>query len=301
VAEDVGRRGVQRWWYFYKGAIWQGTLGLWHAIDLLAGVGLVATVVFIVGVGITLAAVLNVAWLFAAFCAVLSLVVLVGAYRMWSRVEIALVSAQDELESPETLPDAIPDDHRMELQAVAEGIERYLDLERQVRYHSPGRDGNPPVARSFRTHFPDLCEQFDQWDKQVVLLDASRRRMSEWVETELAKQGVTHFGPLGHHIAGRIEHVRTGSLEWTESEGWLWVAGFAIIDLRPGDQVEELKEPFDSVVTAASDRTEALLLQADRVIVDGMKRDLHAQLENIRATHVIRGECELCGRTTSSP
>jgi hypothetical protein len=74
--------------------VWAGAVGVWRSVSLLAGIGLVTLGTIIVGVGVALAAALNIAWLFAAAFALLVVVVVVGSYRVWSETDNRLRALQ---------------------------------------------------------------------------------------------------------------------------------------------------------------------------------------------------------------
>lgn len=294
--KQIARRGPRRWWRYWCEVIYEGAVGIWRSISLLFGIGLVTLFALVLVTGAALAAIFNVAWLIAAAFVALLVAVLIGGYRTWSSAEHRWVDATDQLHaatSAEQEP-AIPDAHRVELQEIAAGMETYLVRERPVRYHPPGKDGSAPLATSFRTHFPDLANLLDLWDKLVNQIERSRERMRQYVLAELAKRQITYYGPLAAVVAERIEVDGLDKLEWSESEGQLFITGFAIARLSSGADLEELKRPLNEVLAAARESTEALLLRSDRELIDKARSLVRDQLERIRAMHVIRGRCDLC-------
>jgi hypothetical protein len=63
------------------------------------GIGLLGLLAAIVGGGVVLAAVFNIAWFFAVAFALSFALALVGGYRVWSRTEDHYVKAKADLET----------------------------------------------------------------------------------------------------------------------------------------------------------------------------------------------------------
>lgn len=196
--------------------------------------------------------------------------------------------------SSESVAPPIPEAHRQELQAIAKGMERYLRLERPVRYHPPGEDGTLILKESFRTHFPELSKELDDWNVFVELLDGCQTAMEDWISAEARRRGISYQGPVPSIVAVAAERENISNLTWSEAEGFLWVGGCAIVPVAPDDDREALKRPFESLLAAVPACTRARNLRAMRKRADALESDLLAALQRIQAKHVIRSRCDLC-------
>jgi hypothetical protein len=188
---------------------------------------------------------------------------------------------------------AVSDQHREQLQSIAEGVERYIHLERKVRYHPPGQDGLMPVALSFRAHFAGVVRMLDQWDELMPQLDTARQALEDWIEARAEAQCITYYGPLPNVLRNLIEH--NGTLSWRHEESFLWLGGHAILQAGQGADLPALEKPVEDLLISAalSDPCNALL---DLVLlVEDARGQILTSLQDIRAKHVIRGRCELCG------
>jgi hypothetical protein len=187
----------------------------------------------------------------------------------------------------------VSDPHRDQLQSIAEGIERYIHLDRKVRYHPPGQDGAMPVALSFRAHFPRIVRMLDQWDELMPQLDGARQALEDWIQTEAEAQAITYHGPLPYVLRNLIEH--NGTLSWRHEESFLWLGGHAVLQAGQGVDLPALKKPVEDLLISAalSDPSKALLDVV--LLVEDARGQILTGLQDIRAKHVIRGRCELCG------
>jgi hypothetical protein len=208
-----------------------------------------------------------------------------------AQAQAALNAAIDRAQA--TNEPAVPEGHRIELQRVAAGMERYLELERPVRYHPPGGDGSRAVANAFRTHFPDLALLLDEWTDAVQRIETSRTDMRDRLGAEMHERGDKPSGPLHAVIADALEQDRIEKLTWSAFKGALWMSGFVVVGIRDSD-IEALKRPLNELIARAQGTTEALLLRADREALEFRREEIRDHLELIRAKHVIRGRCELC-------
>ena len=86
-------KGSARAFGYLGDVVWAGTVDLWRSIQRVQGIGLVGTIVAIIGGGVALAKIFNVAWFVAAAFVVQFLLSFAGGYRVWSKTDKDLVEA----------------------------------------------------------------------------------------------------------------------------------------------------------------------------------------------------------------
>jgi len=353
----ITHRGPRRAAQYFSEVVWAATVDLWRSIQFLWGLGLVGLVAVILSGGVTLAAIFNIAWFFAAAFALLFAMVLVGGFRVWSRLESAYLKATVDLEASTSTQPAVPKKHRLELQALARGLADDVNMKIKVRYkpppiprdrlrwfREPSADPKPlagpdtPVAQAFRAYFPDVAGLLDEWDELFFgpVFDA----LEHWV---LSEATMATFGSVFHALEDEekarskmrapgdppiflgegyerfsrlvAEAVCSGTTttasgrgreKLATGRGWIWrevpdgdlyVGSVRFAKVSPADDVEALKKSFDDLLAAARNSDEGGALRAQCNRQDGVSRELRDQLSRISASHVIRGQCDLCSGT----
>jgi hypothetical protein len=193
----------------------------------------------------------------------------------------------------------VPEAHRVELQEIAAGLMESISLERRASYHPPRRAGTQPVAQSFRVHFPPVARMLDEWDALVAEADAARKAVVDWATAEAQARaeaaGLTVYGPIGYIAADLVERNQTPvGFRWHEADGWLSLAGSAIVQVSPGDDPEKLRRPFDELLVDAFATDDGATLRKLRVRLDNAKAQIAEALERLKVMHVIHGQCDLC-------
>jgi hypothetical protein len=208
--------------------------------------------------------------------------------KAWIRATIEALRT-GTIEPPEPAPE-IPEKHREELQAIADGLDNRLTLERRSVYAPRSGSGTQPVAQSFRAHFPKLTGTLDERDQLVDELEQAREAMQSWVGEN---SSASLLGPLTWAIQHVVE--RGGdALPWVETDYLMLGPAFAMIKITDDVDLDAFKRPYDEMLEAARDSDEGATLRRARLRLDAANATLHTELERIKAFHVIRGRCDLC-------
>jgi hypothetical protein len=173
----------------------------------------------------------------------------------------------------------VPEAHRLELQAIAAGLEQgSMPLERKASYHPPGQDGTQPLAQSFRTHFPALARMLDEWDRLIAEFDTAKRSMWAWMGEEWGDRSFPYPPTL---VYSQIAECGGDSLPWVETD-WLMLDGLGIVQITEGIDLDEVKRPYDDFLDEALSTNHAAELRRLRARVDAAQQTIREQLELIQ-------------------
>ena len=213
-----------------------------------------------------------------------------GERLAWCRNALSASSAGTPIVAP--LKPKVPEAHRLELQAIAEGLQTgALAYERAASYHPPSKDGTVLVADSFRTHFPALARMLDEWDGRLLKLEQGKHELWHWID-EHWDDRADPSPPVV--LYGHVVEAGQTALPWVINDWLMLGPGHGIAQITDGRDVDAVKRPYDELLAEVLATDLARELRAARQRVDQAKAIINQQLDFIQAQHAIRGTCDLC-------
>jgi len=274
---------------FWGEAISTGIRWAWGVLDGIAR--LVTVVVLLAAVALPSFLTHRPAWESLGVAGMLLLAIFAeGSYRVWRTADEQLVGDEDESQG-----EPVSDEHRKDLQAIAEHL---LEGVKPTDIASFLADGDERVnlAIAFTEHFPKVSQRVIDWGRLIEAREAGRQVLRDWVAEQLSEAGVTGVASgVPGYIAREAEFPEPRfSVDEQTSEVRIGGSVTLAFSLAPAsdrkEKVAALRELFHRVTAQPA---HARISKA-RLEMKSIQIPLIEDLELVRDKTVIRGRCKLC-------
>lgn len=207
----------------------------------------------------------------------------------------------------------VSDEHREELQIIAASVSGGIKGEWNTLYRmdgvmtyparwSSGRKISPQVAeRSFREHFPDVSDALDQRRAPIVRIRDAEKAFAQTVAQEWDTRDMCSVMPSAAEYISDLAlsgmplgapAPSTGLVD--RDDGYVGTENWGTVEIANVSDPDAFKRSLDELLQWALESPELAVakgLYDERGAAD---EAIGERVSEIRATHVIRGTCELC-------
>jgi hypothetical protein len=189
----------------------------------------------------------------------------------------------------------VSEDHRKDLQAIAEHLREGVRHTHTADYLAPGNERvNHAIA--FSEHFPEIAGDVARWNGLVEAREAARRALGDWVAARLLSAGITG---VGRGVVDLIVHEAEApephfSVEKATSEVRIGGRNTFAFSLAPAPNRAEMIVALQDLFDEIASQPELARVVAAKEEMESVQIPLIDGLELVRDKTAIGGRCKLC-------